>query len=399
MFIPFLIISIGAIGIYTYLHWLLCIKTNIINTDQNIVIYFAPILFPGIPLLAGFRPLIKLLDTKAYIKYVKGGDSFGAYILFAWAGIAFPNVRAQEYLDTKTGQLTELNYISEIKTAPPTKYYKVRNFYIDKNLFRERWVYAIEGKHNQIYGMYLYIPCPFYDYNDTTEEKFPSDTTAEGRIIVANGRRIDRWQTLAIDPKRVKSLIFLKGPEAEAVYGKAAAKGAEVFQTYEPVDFNPPTLKRPDPNRKFTPAAWLGVKFDSDTSNKLTEKQKNSAFDQFVLKSKQTLAKERLDNFVYLERVGQGSLLKSYLKAINAPDYLKITQPAIVLSPVFEPYEARTGNKLPWAIGLFFIGFLFFLFSLVARPLEAQETEQPVQETEQPVKSRRKIRHIARRKK
>jgi len=376
IFIPFLLISIGTIVIYTFLHWLLCIKNHIINIDSEALNYVIPVLLPGIPILIWLRPRIKLLDVTAYIKSARGGDPFTNYIMFAWLAVIFPLILIQLYLDTKSGQLTELNYISEIKTAPATKYYKVRNFYIDKNLFRVRRTYNITGKHDQIYDMIFYIPCPFFDYNDTSKTEIAPDTTAKGQIVVLNGRRVAKIQTSGINSNSVKSMNFLKSAEATAIYGAVAAKGAIVIQTYDSVDFNSPAL-RPDANQKHSPAAWLTVQFEKDTSNNLSKNELAQAYDKFAIQSLNKLADKRLDNFIYLERLGSGSTLKSYLKTINAPSYPVLKQPVIILSPIFKPYESRNGNKLPWAIASFFIGSLFFLMLLSLRPFAEHDNKTP----------------------
>jgi rhomboid protease GluP len=301
IFIPFLIISIGTIGVYTFLHWIVSIKTHVINIDDYILDYIVAAVVPGIPIIIWLRPRIKLLDVTAYVKTARGGDPLTNYIMFAWFAIAFPIVITQLYLDTKSGKLTELDNISQIKSLPPTKYYIVRNFYLDKRLARVNPAFKVSGKHDQFYDMYLYSPCPFYSTDDTT--------------------------------------------------------------------FN---------RDKGTPFAWLTVEFQKTINNKLSKQIKDIAFAEFVVSSHGYFMSKPLNNFVYLERLDPSPELRNYLSAINSSYYPVLNKPIVVLSPVFEPYEARNGHKLPWIFASFVIGSLFFLLLLMARPFSEVAASEPI---------------------
>ena len=63
IFKPFLIIAIGFILTYTFLHWLLFIKAGI-PLKEDIVKFWLPFGLPWIPVLIWLRPRIKLLRFK-----------------------------------------------------------------------------------------------------------------------------------------------------------------------------------------------------------------------------------------------------------------------------------------------------------------------------------------------
>src|SRR5579863_2142579 len=80
IFIPFLIISAGCIIAYSLLRWILLIKSNAVTVDEDVLDFWAPWIFPWIPILIWLRPRIKLLNLKN--KNGKGDPLFG-YMMFA----------------------------------------------------------------------------------------------------------------------------------------------------------------------------------------------------------------------------------------------------------------------------------------------------------------------------
>lgn len=152
---PFIIIAICVIAGYTLLNWLLFKKLQIPSPNEDIINLWIPFALPWIPILIWLRPRIKLLNLKR-----KKGDLPGLYIFIAGFAIVAPTIVAQFYIETASGTLTHLNNISQIHTQPTTKYYSLKNFYIDRTNIGVQSVFDVSGKHNEYFNMNLYVALP-----------------------------------------------------------------------------------------------------------------------------------------------------------------------------------------------------------------------------------------------
>jgi hypothetical protein len=124
---PFLVIAISIIAGYTLLNWLFIIKLHILSLNEEMVNFWIPFALPWIPLIMLLRPRIKLLN----LKRKKGGDLPSFYVFIAGFAIVIPTIIAQSYLQTATGKLTKLYSISQIDKQEATKYYNLKNFYLE----------------------------------------------------------------------------------------------------------------------------------------------------------------------------------------------------------------------------------------------------------------------------
>ena len=164
---PFVLIAIGFILSYTLLHWLLFIKTGV-PLKEDIVKFWLPFGLPWIPILIWLRPRIKLLNFK------NDNASFG-YQFLASIAIAIPTIIAQEYLVTATGKLTQLDNISQITISEQTKYYSLKNYYIDKQHIAVQNTASVTGKHDENFNMLIYVAMPILENNADTlksEQKY-----------------------------------------------------------------------------------------------------------------------------------------------------------------------------------------------------------------------------------
>jgi rhomboid protease GluP len=124
IYTPFLIIGISIIIFYSFLDWALIIKTNYFQIDEGIINIWIPGLLPIIPFLIWLPPKIKLLNLKTK----KGGLPI-SYFFIAVFATSIPTIIAQEYLTT--GTLTNMDNIEQINQKDPTKFYSLKNYYID----------------------------------------------------------------------------------------------------------------------------------------------------------------------------------------------------------------------------------------------------------------------------
>jgi len=157
IYIPFVLISIGFILIYTFLHWLLFIKAGIPLKEEIIKIWL-PFGLPWIPILIWFRPNLKLLHFK------NNNTSFG-YLFLAWFTIAVPTIISQEYLVTTIGKLTQLDNIAQIFQHEKTKYYSLKKYYIDKQHIFVQNTALVTGRYNENFNMHIYVVMPILENN------------------------------------------------------------------------------------------------------------------------------------------------------------------------------------------------------------------------------------------
>lgn len=155
IFKPFVIIAICFIPIYTFLHWALFIKAGI-PLKEDILKFWLPF---GLPLI----PIYKWLSPKINLLHFKNDNGPFFYKFLASIAITIPTIIAQEYLITATGKLSQVENILQIEKKEKTKYYKIKNFYIDKQRYAFQNTATVTGKHNTEFNMFIYIAMPIFD--------------------------------------------------------------------------------------------------------------------------------------------------------------------------------------------------------------------------------------------
>lgn len=163
IYLPFLTITACFVITYTFLHWLFFIKTNLISLKEDIVNFWLPFGLPWIPILIWLRPRIKLL------KFKNDNSSFFFQLLAALI-IAIPTIIAQEYLVTASGKMTSLEKISQIEKSEKTKYYTLKEIYIDKKNIGIVKTASVTGKHNEDFNMLIYITMPILETVEDTSK-------------------------------------------------------------------------------------------------------------------------------------------------------------------------------------------------------------------------------------
>lgn len=227
---PFFIIAICFIATYTFLHWVLFIQAGI-PLKEDIVKFWLPFGLIFIPILIWLRPRINLLQFK------NENASFG-FQLLACIAIAIPTIIAQEYLITATGKLTSVENVSQIDKTEKTKYYSLKNYYIDKQRIAVRNTATVTGKHNTDFNMLIYVALPILENIADT-----SKTECKYWLGKKYSERISN---------------SLSGEEKDAKY-KAFAEQKQ--KEFEETDFN-----------DFQYLAVIGNTEDHDEFNKAIEK-------------------------------------------------------------------------------------------------------------------------------
>ncbi|HEY4323030.1 MAG TPA: rhomboid family intramembrane serine protease [Mucilaginibacter sp.] len=134
--------------------------------NEEMAHYWLIVILSLLPVLIWVRPRIRLL----VLKDKKGNLPF-LYNFIAIIALAAPTVIAQDYLVTATGRLTPLLNINEVSAGPLTKYYKLKNHFVDKQHVAIYKRSETSGRNNEYLGLYIDVVCPLL-----------SDSTSVGNV-------------------------------------------------------------------------------------------------------------------------------------------------------------------------------------------------------------------------
>jgi TonB-dependent SusC/RagA subfamily outer membrane receptor len=293
-------------------------------------------------------------------------------MLFATFAIAAPAIVAQFYLETATGKLTPLNYISKVNLQAPTKYYTLQNHFVSKELKAVKYTSTVTGRHNESLDLDIYIACPIFDKNDSpTDSLLPENSTSPATlnkvsVFVLDGLLISRAELNAVSPDSIANVTVLKGEAAIAQYGEEAENGVIIITTKKNTDGQPGTGPVTQ-SILSTPKAWLCVRYQKQISNRLNTTEKTNRAKLFFNECSSNFMERNLDSFAYLERTGNNSTRDGYLAAIKNKNPSQFKGKELILEPVLTSFDLRNGNKLAWIFGAFGIGALLWLV-MVAIP-------------------------------
>jgi rhomboid protease GluP len=120
--------------------------------------------------------------------------------------------------------------------------------------------------------------------------------------------------------------------------------------------------------------AWLGIKYSKQISNRLEQKEKEEQYQEFAHQSQMDFDTKDLNQFIYLERVGNTDDRDGYNEAVRAcPKYF--SDEISILLPVNESFEKRLGNTLPWFFGVLGIGSLVWLIMILIPKFDQKELD------------------------
>jgi rhomboid protease GluP len=168
IYLPFLIIGVSVIGLYTLLNWLLFIKLDLFSLREIIKNFGLPFSLSWISILIWLRPRINLM------KFNRKNTSTH-YQCVAFCMIGLSTFIAQEYLTTASGKLTELESINSIDKQEKTKFYTVKNYFVSKRNFGLHTSAEMTGRYNQNLLLSLFITLPIYEsIADSTKQVCPA---------------------------------------------------------------------------------------------------------------------------------------------------------------------------------------------------------------------------------
>jgi rhomboid protease GluP len=365
IFLPFLILAVCFICGYSFLNWLFIIKLQI-PLDEEVANLWLPIILPWIPVYFYLRPKIKLLGLKS-----KKRDGHFFYLFMAAFAIGIPTIIAQMYLVTATGKLTKLQDIGQINHRPATKYYELKDYYIDKKHGSVYRTVKTTGKNNEHLNLCIYVVCPVLNNPPDSVKAAKPDTVKyayhypDKALLVVNGRVTSKEILAKLNPKYIDRVSILKPGAATALYGEQAKYGVILISIKELSQI----VKIPRPQ----PLAWLGVKYNRQISNYLNSEAKEQNFEEFNIESQGQLRAADLNNFIYLDRIKNNEDYKGFKAAVAKVPGYKGEVP-IIFEAKNESFAARNGSKLGWIFKSFGIGcaiwLIMLLFPTISEPEE-----------------------------
>lgn len=362
IYLPFLIIAISIIGGYTFLNWLLIIKLQLFHFKEIVINFLIPALLPWIPIIIWLRPRIKLLNLRTK----RGGDLPFLYQMIAGIAIVVPTVIAQEYIETATGKLTEIINVSQIEKHEATMYYKLNDYYIDKEHIGVTNAVEVSGKHNESLNFRLYFVCPILKNKSASKILLFHEYDYTKPLIVIDGKPLPGIQMPYIRKENIDSIRIAKGEGPIQVYGEKARNGVALVFTkkYDKhrMNFSENTFE------SDTVKAWLGVVYKDQISNRLSNEEKEQLFQSFIKHSQNEFEYADLSKFIYLKRQAYSDDLDEYIKAIYNSALIHSSNTVLIAEK--EPFESRNGNMFAWIFGSFGIGGFIWLLMILRPKLE-----------------------------
>jgi hypothetical protein len=249
--------------------------------------------------------------------------------------------------------------MSEVHYLPSTKYYTVRQLYPNKNMAHFKVIFSVSGKNNVDFNMDAYTAVPVFDriYPDTNRIAAMRNRVNPKTLVIINDSLSNMSFLKKLPADSVRMMRYVNPSMVMTKYGDAGKYGALAVVTWKYKFKKPPAII------KIAPAAWLVLKYHETVSNSLSLAEKNKEFALFARNCNVTFKHEPLSKFVYLARLPDDDEVANYLAAINSRDDVAMGEQTM-LSPVYEPFEKRNGNKLAWIAGSFTIGATLFLLLL-----------------------------------
>lgn len=125
IYIPLIVLAARFLAVYSFLNWLLVIRSSLVPVADNVVDYWLPLGVSMILVLMSIQQRLGLLKSDPRLNLPS------LYLLGAVAFLAIPTIVAQGYLRAASGDVTRVKDASEIASATPAKFYFSDNICID----------------------------------------------------------------------------------------------------------------------------------------------------------------------------------------------------------------------------------------------------------------------------
>lgn len=357
LYFPYLLYSIGAIGGYSFLNWLLFMRFHSFLLREDIRNFLIPFILPSILLLIFYRPRVKLLRFKDTSR-----DPATAIVMLAVVSLMAPMIITQDYLATATGKLTKLDQVNEIARVKATRYYTIRNYAIDTAYTRFHLKAVVSGKASQYLDLSLYIVCPIYDKGAVPEEdlhKYPlPQQKGPGSGTDPAGSLPDSVST---DAQQLENTKIIPRVADSASTDTSQSEDTKIVPLVS------------DSSRY--PFAWIGAKYTKEISNRQDFDDKKKSMEEFKNDSRYDYAQHPIRDFTYFDQIPYSDDYLGFQRAVNNTHRFRTGTNLILLEPQSLPFETRNGAKLPWIFGSFAIGAAVYFLILLLIPLDDQKVK------------------------
>jgi membrane associated rhomboid family serine protease len=267
-----------------------------LDINEELIHFWLPFCLPAILVYIWLRPRVKLL----ILKDSRGNLPF-LYLFLALIAISVPTIIAQDYLSSATGKLTKLESINEINKQPLSKYYTLKNHFVDKRHLTFYRRTTTVGRNNEDLIFYLYIACPILKRS--------------------------------IDVDTINSAIY------------------------------------------NNPVAWLGTQYSKKISNNISVEEKEQAYKNLWIEGYNDFENTNLDQFIYLERLGNNENRKGYQKAIDlAPDHRNSS--SMIFESKNSSFESRDKTRFISVIEVFSIAVAIWLIMIIIPKVNTKKIEE-----------------------
>lgn len=324
LLIPYFIISIATIGLYTICCLYVYNKQGAIEIPEEILGFWVPMALPWIPVLIWLRPGIKLLKMK---RDGRRSPDLGIMFIVAFC-MTIPMMEISTYLEEYCGNLTQLDRISDINIRAATEYYRTDSFYIDKEHAGVYYSSYTSGRFNSRFNLEIHIVSPMYD------RKFSQNTDDTSLAIVA--------------PLQVSANA--ESNKADSILLTAPLITADTDDGYP--------LESIDPNVR--PSAWIGVHYYTSMGNLASDAKKKEREHMFYRECLQKYDDSDLNHFTYLRRIPNNDDRDHYRHAVMKSAAILKTDHAIILEGANGNYATRTGHRLMWIFLSYAIATIIF---------------------------------------
>lgn len=242
VYLPFLLIAVGFIVLYSAFNYFICQRWQWLNPKSDLLEYWLPLALLWIPVTIWLRPRLKLVR-------IRENSLFGIQFL-AVALILVPTIIVQIFISSTSGHLISVNTPNEIRKNLSSKFFKPHKYYIDKVHVGYHAVLSVSGKRNDNLDYYLYVTLPIFEnVADTTgpnctnwlvteyKEQFNNDYTSVEEDSIYQ-QFIERCQN-AFDTTKFDKFVFIERINSnvnEYGYFKNAVKETN-FVAYDELQF------------------------------------------------------------------------------------------------------------------------------------------------------------------
>lgn len=112
------------------------------------------------------------------------------------------------------------------------------------------------------------------------------------------------------------------------------------------------------------PAIWMAVLQHQTVSNRLALEEKERLYKQFLENAWRTLQRYDFDAITYFEKVSRSENMEHFESAVASSLGKAPTGDLVLLMPSFGHFEDRKGSEILWAVCIYGIGLLVYVFSL-----------------------------------